>query len=74
MLYFILGLLVGILIAIIVFAIYRHNITCGDIFSIENDDSESQPYLFLELHRDPRYVLRCRYVIFKMKHKNEPPQ
>lgn len=64
--YLVLGLAVGILIGMFLFAFGFVNMIGGTLKSAENDDGD--PYLFLDLDRHPNDILSRKYAVFKVDH------
>lgn len=64
--YLVLGLAVGILIGMFLFAFGFVGMVGGTLKSADNDDGD--PYLFLDLDRHPNDILRRNYAVFKVDH------
>lgn len=62
---FILGVLIGSIITQIVL----RSISIGNL-NIDRSDPYESPYMFLELHKDVRYLLRKKYVTLTVTKEN----
>lgn len=69
--YLVLGLALGILIGMFLFAFGFVNMVGGTLKSAENDDGD--PYLFLDLDRHPNDILSRKYAVFKVDHDKIRP-
>ena len=58
------GLVLGIIIGVLQWLLYMKKINSGTIRVA--DDGEDQPYLFLELKKNPEFILDHKYVVFKV--------
>ena len=62
--YLILGLCLGILIGMFLFAFGITRLIGGTLKSAENDDGD--PYLFLDLDKHPEEIMVNKYAVFRV--------
>lgn len=70
--YLVLGLCLGILIGMFLFAFGMVGLIGGVLKSAENDDGD--PYLFLDLDKHPNEIMSKKYAVFKVDPRKVRPR
>lgn len=65
----VLMLVLGLVIGIAIFALLLPKKTIGDL-CVDQSDPDDNPYLFLELKKDMKYIYKSKYVVLKVNTKN----
>ena len=65
--YLLAGVFIGVIITVLVFAMYHRSIIFGYLKMQDNDDGD--PYLFMDLDKHPNELVNKKWVMFHVPRK-----
>lgn len=66
------GLVVGIIIGFLIKTLFEHRKSVGTIYIYPNDEPNNEPYIFLELEQDVKYLLNKKSIVLNVKECQNP--